>query len=448
MTAIERLCARLARPVPADSLAALRIVFGALIVWLAARYLWNEWPEKYYAAPVFHFKYYGLGWAPEISGGAGLYLLFGALLASGLFVALGLFYRFAAAACFVLFVWFQAQDATQYLNHYYLVALLALLFCFTSPHRLYSLDAWRRPETECAEIAAWQPALFRFQLSLVYLYGALAKVNADWLLYGEPMGAWLAVRNDAGLIGQFAALPGFALAVSWAGFLFDLCVVPALLWRRTRIAAYLTLIVFHLLTRELFQIGLFPWIMIACTPIFFRYDWPQTLLQRLRVAPQTRRGATSSGAAQGGAPNWRMALSGLFALVQCLTPLRLYLYPGDVRWTEQGFRFAWRIMAMQKSGTIEYRLYDCENNATWIENPRAGLTAFQYNMLSTQPDFILQYAHYLAQTHRDQGRACVAVRADARVSLNGAPARPLVDPERDLTRVEDCLLCDRDWILH
>ena len=38
----------------------------------------------------------------------------------------------------------------------------------------------------------------------------------------------------------------------------------------------------------------------------------------------------------------------LFAIIQVAMPLRHYAYPGNVRWNEEGYRFAWRVMLTEK----------------------------------------------------------------------------------------------------
>ena len=68
-----------------------------------------------------------------------------------------------------------------------------------------------------------------------------------------------------------------AYAFSWFGAAYDLAIVFFLLSRRTRLAAYATVIVFHVMTAVLFPIGMFPWIMIVATLVFFPPDWPRRL---------------------------------------------------------------------------------------------------------------------------------------------------------------------------
>jgi hypothetical protein len=60
-------------------------------------------------------------------------------------------------------------------------------------------------------------------------------------------------------------------------------------------------VVFHVLTSVLFPIGIFPWLMIALTPIFFDPSWPRRWLGgAARRAPIASRVCVSS-AGHGGA---------------------------------------------------------------------------------------------------------------------------------------------------
>ena len=58
-------------------------------------------------------------------------------------------------------------------------------------------------------------------------------------------------------------------AFSWSGMLYDLSIPFLLLWRKTRFGAFLLVIIFHVLTRVLFPIGMFPYIMIVSALVFF-----------------------------------------------------------------------------------------------------------------------------------------------------------------------------------
>lgn len=50
-------------------------------------------------------------------------------------------------------------------------------------------------------------------------------------------------------------------------------------------------------------------------------------------------------------------------------PLRHWLYPGNVLWTEEGFRFSWYVMLIEKTGLVQYRLYAPRSDRHWEVQP-------------------------------------------------------------------------------
>jgi hypothetical protein len=125
--------------------------------------------------------------------------------------------------------------------------------------------------------------------------------------------------------------------------------------------------------------------------------------------------------------------------IQLLLPLRFLAYPGDVNWTEQGFRFAWRVLLIEKTGQVEYEVF-ADHSRHFRVHPRDELSALQYRMLSTQPDMIHEYALHLKDRYQRLGHGNVRVHADAWASLNGRPSQRLIDPSCDLGQVPRSLL--------
>ena len=66
--------------------------------------------------------------------------------------------------------------------------------------------------------------------------------------------------------------------------------------------------------------------------------------------------------------------------------------------------------------------------------------------MATQPDFILQYAHFLADHFAQQGHPQVQVFVESYVALNGRPSQPYVNPQVDLTQVNESFQ-PRNWLL-
>jgi hypothetical protein len=101
-----------------------------------------------------------------------------------------------------------------------------------------------------------------------------------------------------------------------------------------------------------------------------------------------------------------------------------------------------------KDGWVDFYVIDANDrgNITHVE-PERFLTAKQTRKMTGRPDMILQFAHFLAGHWRERyGINNPEVYASAFVSLNGRPPTLLVDPARDLAKVERSLM-PADWII-
>ena len=54
--------------------------------------------------------------------------------------------------------------------------------------------------------------------------------------------------------------------------------MPLLLNRRTRVPAFAVSVFFHLMNNWLFDIAIFPWLMLAAPLLYFPPDWPRKFL--------------------------------------------------------------------------------------------------------------------------------------------------------------------------
>lgn len=439
------------RPVSAASAAAFRIMFGLLGFVAVCRFAANGWINELYVEPAHHFTYVGFGWVQPWPAW-GMYLHFALLALASLGVALGYRYRLSITAFSLLFTYIELIDKTTYLNHYYWVSLVSFLMIFLPLQRRFSLDAWRKLSLRSETIPVWVLWVLCAQVGIVYIFGGLAKLNPDWLFHAQPLRIWLYNSGDVPVVGPLLKEAWVAYVMSWAGAAFDLTIVGWLLWRRSRPIAYAALVVFHVMTWLLFPIGMFPWIMIAATLIFFSPDWP---LRPLAVLAGRRFTAASHvppvPSKQLGwgelSSRWRVGAMGLalFAVLQVVMPLRHYAYPGNVRWNEEGHRFAWRMMLTEKVGNVRFWVTDTATGEQWFQYPEKYLTPLQAERMAYQPDMILATAHIIAREAKRQGRD-VAVRADATVAFNGRRATRLIDPRVDLAQEKQGLGA-KSWIL-
>jgi vitamin K-dependent gamma-carboxylase len=137
----------------------------------------------------------------------------------------------------------------------------------------------------------------------------------------------------------------------------------------------------------------------------------------------------------------------LFLAIQVLVPLRYFLYPGNVSWTEEGHRFAWMMKLRDKDADARFTVRDPASGREWRVSPERYLLRHQVGEMESRPDMILQFAHHLARVwEREHGVSGAEVRARVCASLNGRPPALLIDPQRDLARVERNLR-HADWVL-
>ncbi|MEM9314605.1 MAG: HTTM domain-containing protein [Pseudomonadota bacterium] len=427
------------------ALAVFRILIGGLMCYGALRFMHNGWIERMYVEPDFHFKFWGFEWV-AVPSPTGLYALYWGIAISALLVSLGAFYRLSIVVFWCLFTYAELMDVTTYLNHYYFISVLALILCFLSPHRAWSVDAWRRPELRVATLPAWQTYWLRFQVGLLYFYAGWAKFEPDWLLHAQPLNIWLPPHSGLPLLGPFLEQPWVHFAFSWFAFLFDTTIIAFMLWRRSRPYAFLVILVFHYFTHLFFNIGLFPVIMVFSVLVFFDADWPRKLARRIGLGgtPPSREGTLTSHSWTKGRGLAGTAITA-FCLFQFLMPLRQWFYPGSVLWHEQGMRFSWRVMLREKSGTLQYRVVSGPQRDVALLSPHQYLTEDQYREMAGQPDMILQLAHHIRDDYRSRGLAPVEVYADALVSLNGRVAHPMIHPDVDLATVEQGI-AQAHWI--
>ena len=429
----------------AASTIAFRVIFGLLGLAVVVRFFAHGWIGPLYVDPTHHFTYLGFGWVQPWPGW-GMYAHFAVLGLLSLGIAAGYRPRICAALFCVGFTYVELIDRTTYLNHYYLMSLVSLLLAVL-PLYGNSVPAW----------AVW---VLRAQVGVVYVFAGIAKLNPDWLLHALPMRIWLYQHGDLPVVGALIQELWVAYAMSWGGALFDLAIVPALLWRRTRVPAYCTLVAFHLATWVLFpQLGVFPWLMIGLTLIFFAPDWPRRLFalviasaewqSRLPLRrPRSQRDcrvATLLAMTKWGRLSAVVALT-LFAAVQIALPLRHFAYPGNVRWTEEGYLFAWRVMLTEKVGYVRYQVSDPDTGQSWFVEPEEYLTPLQIERMSFQPDMIRQTARMIADDFAERGHGDVVVNADAFVAFNGRPNARLINPCVDLASIGPGVAPKR-WVL-
>lgn len=443
---------RYAAPVPIAPLISFRLLFGLAALLMSVRTMALGWVDKFYLQTDFGFKLLGFEWVQGFSS-LGMYLLFILMAFGALGILLGAFYRFSALLFLLTFSYSELIDLSHYLNHHYLMAVMTALLLFLPAHRRYSVDVWRKPGLWRSKVPRATIGLLRIQLGIVYFFAGVAKLQSDWLLQAQPLQIWLSQQSDLFLIGPFFKQAWLHYGFSWAGCFYDLFIFFFLLYRPTRAYAYLAVVVFHILTALLFNIGLFPWFMILLTTVMFGAAWhqrKQAWLWRTLQGKQTE-GLLSKEKEYLYPKRIRPILRILLFLhlgVQLFLPLRHQLYPGNVLWTEEGFRFSWRVMLIEKRGHSQFYVADarCPERKLPVQNLKY-LTEKQEVMMNQQADFLLQFAHFLAEEYREkQHFESPIVTVDAFVALNGRLSQRYISDTVNLAEQQNTIW-PKSWIL-
>ena len=392
----ERFNLLLARPVNGASLAVVRICIGVVMVLEAyslcrpSAMTSGQIPlETYYTGPDvrFNFPYEGFYWLPLLPP-HWIYALVGILALAGLTMALGFCYRFSVATVFVTWAYLFLVESTRtyWQSYYYLELLLIFLLLWMPAARRYSVDAWlARNRNPPRTVPYWTSLLLRGQVLVMYFYGGVAKLNADWLLDAAPLrwnlqephvtASFEPYLTTAQLetVRSILHSPQLAHFLCYAGAMFDLSIGFLLIARRTRAFALILAVIFHGTNHFVIydNIDWLPLVGVATALIFLEPDWPERLrdwLRRPRVA-SPHWGWFTAGAIifpfVGAALGWKAKagtrpvepngphtpgrFTAAFVVVwlawQGLMPLRHFLITGDGRFTYEGLSFSWRLKA-------------------------------------------------------------------------------------------------------
>lgn len=412
-----------------------RICFGLLLLYTTLRTWTQGWAIENYVDPKYHFQFFE--WMPYPNGQV-IELLFYTMGITSVFISIGLLFRWSTLFFLFSFIYVELLDKTYYLNHYYLVTLLVFWLLISSAHRRFSVDALIWPRIYSKTCPQWQIAAIKVQLSIVYFFAGWAKVNKDWLLSAQPLATWLPGRYQIPIIGSFLHLKSVAFLFSWVGCLYDLTIWFFLWVKKTRPFAYVAVVIFHILTGILFpRIGMFPYIMMTSGVIFFSADFHEKLLA---IFERKREALSTAVATQVNKP--LLIFLYLFLSIQVCMPLRYLFHSGNIFWNEKGYRLSWRVMLMEKNGFTSLIVKDPVTQKQWEVDQDEFLTPFQKQQMRSQPDMILQFAHFLGD-HYTRNNVRPEVYIQSRMSLNGRRSQRYTNEKLDVYNTTNL----EDWII-
>ena len=366
---------------------------------------------------------------------------------------IGLKYKTSIILFFLSFTYIELMDKTTYLNHYYFISILSFLLIFIPANATFSVDNIIN-QKKFTNIPRWSVDVLKLLITIVYLYAGIAKINSDWLIEAMPLKIWLQSKYDLPLIGGgLLQMEWVHYAMSWGGMLYDLSIPFLLMINKTRIIAFILVLFFHVFTLILFPIGMFPHIMIFSSMIFFSSNFHEKIIYQIRqvitkvskkVKPKKIEIETSDLYVIY-KQNLTLFVVTSFFIIQILLPFRYQLYPGELFWHEQGYRFSWRVMLIEKIGYTNFKIRSPNNGTSFMVDSSQHLTPFQLKQMSFQPDFILEFAHYLGEKYSTENNK-VEVYAESFVALNGRPSKRFINPDINLINEQESFK-DKTWIL-
>lgn len=416
-----------------------RIFFGILVALECYGAILTGWVKRTLIEPLFTFNFIGFDWLQPLPG-YGMYFYFFVMGTLGVGIALGYKYRFSIISFTILWAGVYLMQKTSYNNHYYLLILISALMCFFPAQRSHSLDVRQNSSLKRDSMPAWVKWAVVLQLLIVYVYASVAKLYGDWLDFGIVRILMLD-KADYPIIGALLQQPWIHKIVGTAGILFDLLIVPTLLWKPTRKIAFCASVFFHLFNSIVFQIGIFPYLSLAFTVFFFEAETIRKIffkrkkpyLVGLLEIPSYK--------------NTLYTLGGIYFLIQLVLPIRHHFIKDDVLWTEEGHRLSWRMMLRSRGGTVKFRVTNKVNDETSIINLDDYLTKKQKRRIASYPDFIWQFAQRLKKEFAEKGQDISVHALNSKVSVNGKAYRAFIDPKVDLANAEWDYFWHNDWIL-
>ena len=422
-----------------SALIVFRVFFGALLALEAFGAIFSGWIKRTLIEPQVTFNFIGFDFLQPLPGNGMIwYYAFLGLL--GIFVMLGFRYRLSIALYAFLWAGVYLMQKSSYNNHYYLLMLLCFLMIFLPAHRYFSIDVKMNPQLKKISMPRWVWLLVVLQMWIVYTYASIAKIYPDWL-DGTLPALLMERRKDYWLVGAFLQQHWVHMSIAYFGILFDLLIIPLLLWKRTRIFAFLAAIFFHLFNSFIFHIGIFPYLALAFTIFFFPREKVRRIFLRQKPPYQDNEVIV---------PPYRKPLLiffGIWFAIQLTLPVRHWFFEDNVLWTEEGHRLSWRMMLRSKSGRIEYKVVPRSQprDTVYIKNSDY-LTRKQELAFASKPDMIWQFAQRLKKRFAGKGHE-VSIYVDSKVSVNGGEYKTFIDPKTDLAKEKWSHFSHTPWIL-
>ncbi len=416
-----------------------RIFFGILVSLECYGAILTGWVRDTLINPNFTFNFIGFEWLQPLPG-YGMYIYFFVMGTLGVGIALGYKYRFSIISFTLLWTGVYLMQKSSYNNHYYLLILISAIMCLFPANAGYSSDAKKNPSIRTEHMFGYVKWVIVLQLFIVYTYASVAKLYGDWLDFGI-IKILMSNKAEYYIIGDILQQPWIHKIIGVCGILFDLLIVPALLWKPTRKFAFFASIFFHLFNSIVFQIGIFPYLSLAFIVFFFEPETIRNIFFKKKTLYTKNKIAIPSF------KNTALLLGSIYFIIQLVLPIRHYFIKDNVLWTEEGHRMSWRMMLRSRTGTIKFNVVNEETKASSFVNLDDYLSKKQKKRIAAYPDFIWQFAQHLKKKYAEKGETVSVYAVNSKVSINGKPYRAFIDPKVNLANETWKHFEHHEWIL-
>ena len=415
-----------------------RIFFGFLVACESFGAILTGWVKRVLIDPQVTFSFIGFEWLKPLPG-FGMYFYFIAMGVFGLAIMLGYRYRIAIISYTILWAGAYFMQKTAYNNHYYLLLLISFLMIFLPSNSYASLDVRQNRIKEENTMPYWISLLFIIQVAIVYVFASIAKFYPDWL-DGTFTRNLLADSTNVIALKKLFLQKWFYLFIAYMGIIFDLLIVPLLLFKKTRMLALLASLTFHLFNAIFLEIGIFPFFALTFVLFFYEPETIRSVFLRKKTSIETENGHSNY---YGKKIVYFLIIP--YLIIQLLLPLRHHFIEGDVLWTEEGHRLSWRMMLRERNGFIHIRIKDLKTGEESLYDYRKNLTDKQIQNLATKPDFIWQYCQYIKKEFKGKD---IAIFINCKNSINRKEYKTLIDPKFDMAKAKWDYFRHNEWLLN
>jgi len=432
----------LSEPTYGHILGLFRIVYGCFMIIEMGLYLKMDVVKNAFILPKVHLSYSYLEFVQPLPEGI-MDVIQYVMLACAVLIALGLWFRPASFVFGTLFAYFFFLDKGIFNNHLYLFVMLAFILGFTHADRFFSLrNYFARESSNDFKVQRWEVFLIQMHISIVYFYGGLAKINPDWLFHCQPVRTLVEQMPADHILSSWLKLDFQIAFETYAGLIFDLA-IPFLLWYKpTRLWSVLPTLFFHVSNSLTFDdIGIFPFIMIFATVLYFEPDELPIIKNMLPKKGKASLPLLDSA-------GWVKKLMVAHIVFQLLFPFRGLFLPNPVNWTMIANRFSWRMKSQTRLvDEFRFTIQDGPNGEPLPVEINKFLNPMQMNAVSYDALAAAATAKQLAEEGKRRGMADPVVKASIKVRWNGYPPSYTVNPEVDLSKVDCSPFKKLDWVM-